>query len=417
MLGLERSLSLHGIEISDWLLHPSGHPEENTPDAVRVSGTESFEPDASDRPREQIPPPALLPNTLGTVLRWFAEELGDPAEAYYLVLLCVAASLIPSKTRLLVDPHSNRSVPPILWGGLMGDASYGQSRILGTLINPLRDLQEELYARYQQQLEDYETALRGHKKKRGSRAAGDPPDPPTPVELYTSECEAEVVAQILARQPDRGLLIDPDDLGIFLQSSGAGPGGKRDDRSLWWGLYRGAGLKRREGTTVRTLTPHPSISVIGRIRYYALRVLWSRCKRYGKDLMPCFAWARVPLRSYTATQEIPPHGLRRLLETVYRRLQASPPIQHELDEEGQQLWGSWEREINDRVLGAANHKFQLLLIETRERAARIALILHRLDAACSGVIPSVIVPAGTLDRAMEFAMWLQRQAETLLLIR
>jgi hypothetical protein len=81
MLGLERSLSLHGIEISDWLLHPSGHPGEGTPDAVRVSGTDSFEPYASDRPQEQISPPALLPNTLGAVLRWLAEVLGDPAEA------------------------------------------------------------------------------------------------------------------------------------------------------------------------------------------------------------------------------------------------------------------------------------------------------------------------------------------------
>ena len=414
MLGLERSLSRHGIEISDWLLHPSGRPEEDAPDAVRAHRTESFEPDASDRPREQIPPPALLPNTLGTVLRWFAEELGDPAEAYYLVLLCVAASLIPSKTRLLVDPHSNRSVPPILWGGLMGDASYGQSRILGTLINPLRDLQEELYARYQQQLEAYETALREHKKKKGSRATGDPPCQPTPVELLTSECEAEAVAQILARQPDRGLLIDPDDLGIFLQSSGAGPGGKRDDRSLWWGLYQGAALKRRDGNTVRTLTPHSSISVIGRIPHYALRMIWSRCKRYGNDLRPCFAWVRVPLKSYAVDKGIPPHALRRLLEAVYRRLQASPPMQHVLDEDGHQLWDDWKREIHNRVRNECNHKIQLLLIETLERAARIALVLHRLDAACIGAIPSVIVPARTLDRGMEFAMWLQCQAEDLL---
>jgi len=408
MLDLERSLSLHGIEISDWLLHPSGRPEEDTPDAD--------EPDAGDRLRDQIPPPALLPNALGAVLRWFAEELRDPAEAYYLVLLCVAASLIPSKTRLLVNPRTTSSVPPILWGGLMGDASDGQSRILGTLINPLRDLQEKLYARYQQQLEDYETASRGHEMGQRTQTTGDPPCQPTPVELRTSECEAEAVAQILARQPDRGLLIDPDDLDIFLRSSGAGPGGKRDDRSLWWGLYHGAALKRRDGNTVRTLTPHSSISVIGRIRYYGLRYLWSRCKRDNRDLRPCFAWVKVPLKSYTANREFPPHALRRLLEAVYRRLQASPPMQHVLDEEGQQLWGRWRSEIKDRALGEANSKIQLLLFETLERAARIALVLHRLDAACSGLIPSVIVPAETLDRSMEFTMWLQQQAEDLLFL-
>jgi len=414
MLGLERSLSRHGIEISGWLLHPSGRPEEDAPDAVRVSGTESFEPDAGDRLQDHISPPLLLPNALGAALRRFAEELGDPAEAYYLVLLCVAASLIPSKTRLLVNPRTDYSEPPILWGGLMGDASDGQSRILGTLINPLRDLQTELYVRYQQQLEAYEMALQEHERKREIRATGDPPDHPTLVELYTSECKAEAVFQILARQPERGLLIDLDDLGIFLRSSGARPRGRRDDSTRWWMLYQGAALKKRSGTTVCTLAPHPSISVIGRIRYYALRELWSGCKRHGMDIRPFFAWVRVPIRSYTANQEIPPHGLRRLLEAVYRRLQASPPMQHVLDEEGHQRWSNWIEDIHSLIRDERDHKIRLILNETLGRAVRIALVLHRLDAACIGVIPSVIVPASTLDRGMDFAMSLLCYAENLL---
>jgi len=416
MADLKRSLSQHGIEISDWLLPPSGHPEEDTPDAVRVSGTGSFEPDAGDRLQEQIRPPALLPNALGAVLRWFALKLKDPEVAYYLVLLCVAASLIPSKTRLRISPHSTSKVPPILWGGIMGDASCGQSRIFSTLINPLRDLQVELHDRYQQQLEDCETALREHKKEQESNTTGDPPAQPTPVELCTSEYKEKVVAQILARQPDRGLLIEPDDLGIFLQDSGAGPGGRREDRIFWWRLYHGMALKRWEIGNVCTLVPHPTISVIGRTPRYTLRELWSKCKQYGKDLRSCFAWMRVPITSYTAPKENPPHALRRLLRDVYRRLQASPPLQHVLDEEGQQLWDDWSRELHDCILNERNHKIRLLLIDTLERAARIALVLHRLDAACIGAIPTVIVPASTLDRSMQFTMWLQWEAETLLFL-
>jgi len=406
MSQLERSLSQHGIEISGWLLHPSGRTEEDAPDAD--------EPNTGDRLRDHISPPDLLPNTLGAALRWFAEGLGDLPEAYYLVLLCVAASLIPSKTRLLIYPRTDYSEPPILWGGLMGDASDGQSRILGTLINPLRDLQAELYARYQQQLEDYEMALQEHEGKRGIWATGDPPDHPTLVELYTSECKAEAIAQILARQPDRGLLIHPDDLGIFLQSSGAKPKGKQDDSTRWWMLYQGEALKKRSGTTVCTLATHPSISVIGRIRYYALRELWRGCKRYGMDIRPFFAWVGVPLGSYTANQEIPPQGLRRLLETVYRRLQASPPMQHVLDEKGYQLWDDWREEILSHIRDERDQRIRLLLDKTLGRAARIALILHRLDAACIGVIPSAIIPASTLDRGMNFAMSLLCHAEYLL---
>jgi hypothetical protein len=125
---------------------------------------------------------------------------------------------------------------------------------------------------------------------------------------------------------------------------------------------------------------------------------------------------RVPITSYTAPKENPPHALRRLLRDVYRRLQASPPLQHVLDEEGQQLWDDWSRELHDCILNERNHKIRLLLIDTLERAARIALVLHRLDAACIGAIPTVIVPASTLDRSMQFTMWLQWEAETLLFL-
>jgi hypothetical protein len=86
-------------------------------------------------------------------------------------------------------------------------------------------------------------------------------------------------------------------------------------------------------------------------------------------------------------------------------------MQHVLDEEGHQLWSCWREELLSRVRNACNYKIQILLSHALEKAARIALVLHRLDAACIGAIPSVIVPARTLDRGMGFAMWLEQQAE------
>jgi len=402
MSHLEQSLSQHGIEISGWLLPPPGLSEEGTPDADALED--------SDRPQDQIVPPALLPNTLGAMLQRFAEEIGDPAEAYYLVLLCVAASLVPSKTRLLADPHFCLSVPPILWGGLMGCSDSGY-RIINTLTCPLKDLQIEHHTHRQQRLKDRETALRACERGQKGDPTGEIPDPPIPVELWTSDCRAGVVELILAHQPDRGLLIVPNNLAKFLQKSGAWPGGRRSDRTFWWGLYNGFPLEHSSGLTFCSLTPHPSVSVIGGISHDPLRVLWTKRTRTGGDLWPCFAWVDVPPRYCTEDQESVPHSLRRLLVDVYRCLQASPPMQHVLDEEGHQLWSCWREELLSRVRNACNYKIQMLLSHALEKAARIALVLHRLDAACIGVTPSVIVPARTLDRGMGFAMWLEQQAE------
>jgi len=401
MSDLKRSLSQHGIEISGWLLPPSVSPGDGLP--------ESDAPDANGRLQVQVSPPALLPNTLGAMLRQFAERAGAPAEAYYLVLLCVAASLIPSRTSVLLDPSDKISTPPILWGGLVGDVGSGKSRIISTLTRPFKEIQAEHYARYQQQLRNYEAALQAYERRR--MVAGDPPERPTPVELYTSDCAVDVVEQILVRQPDRGLLIDLDDLAIFLQSAGVCQDERRIVRSRWQELYEGSILRIGRGVADHNPVPHPSVSVVGGIQHSDFQTLWSKRTRHGEKLWACFAWVKVPHAS--DTQDGLVYNSRTLLYTVYRRLQASPPMQHVLDEEGQQLWISWRDEVVGSSLGEGEPGIRELLLETGERAVRIALVLHRLDAACVGVIPSKILPANTLARGMEFARRLQKQAETI----
>jgi hypothetical protein len=108
----------------------------------------------------------LLPEVLDTPIRETAEALNLPVEAYYLALLSVAASCLPSQTRLVIDPSTGYEVPPVLWGGLVGDEDSTRL-ILDTLIQPLKDLQEEYHQRYQQQLKEYKAARRKRKKKRG----------------------------------------------------------------------------------------------------------------------------------------------------------------------------------------------------------------------------------------------------------
>jgi CRP-like cAMP-binding protein len=158
----------------------------------------------------------LLPEALDTPLRETAEALGLPVEAYYLALLSVAASLIPSQTRLVVDPSTGFEVPPALWSGLVGETGSGVSHILNTVTQPLKDLQEEYHQRYQHQLKEYKASRRKRKRKRG-KDAGELPKKPKPVSLYTLEHTPETVTRILDQQPDQGLLILLEELAVFLR--------------------------------------------------------------------------------------------------------------------------------------------------------------------------------------------------------
>ncbi len=441
MLEIERSLRSAGIEIAGWLLAPPDAPWENLPKdggldvvdwlengataeeilrSIRVALPDYLVADdeianlaaeVSELAQlDQASGLTLLPKDLDVPLRRIAAGLNLPVEAYYLVLLCVTAGLIPSQTRLEIDSGFQFSVPPILWGGLVGETGSGKSHIISTLTGPLDTLQAEHDIRYQRRLEEYKAALREYEKeKRKSDDAGDPPEKPVPVEFYVSDYTLEAVGQILSQQPERGLLISPDELSAFLNSMDAYRKGKGADRARWLSLYNGQSLKINRKTSDRISVHCTSVSVIGGIQPSVLQTYWREDKNPGDGLWARFAWVKVPLVPRSRTRRGATHDPQRLLEAVYRRLQALPPMRHELDKEGWQLWDKWECEFDEPLLTEPNERIRATLPKTKERAARIALILHYLDAACAGVTPSQVIPASTLARAIQFTRWLQNQ--------
>jgi hypothetical protein len=311
----------------------------------------------------------------------------------------------------MVDPRFQFLAPPILWGGLVGETGSGKSHIINTLTQPLKDLQAEYYQRYRNRLEEYKTALREYDRRKKSEDAGEPPEKPKSISLYAADYTLEAIAQILGNQPDRGLVVTPDELAVFLKSMDAYRK-KGADRAHWLNLYNGEALKVDRKTSDQVFARYTSVSVIGGIQPSILQKIWQEDQEFGDGLWSRFAWVKVPLVPRSKTNG-PIHNPRKLLETVYRRLQAFPPQQYELDEEGRQLWEKWEDEIDKLIFAEPCEQIRATLPKTKERAARIALILHCVDAACAGTTPTKIVPASTLLRAIQFTRWLFDQAKLL----
>jgi hypothetical protein len=402
MSELERSLSLHGIEISNWLLPPTEAAEEDPPNAGM--------PDAGCPPQEQASPPDLLPDSLGPTLRQYAEGIGAPAEACYWVVLCAASSLIPSQTRLVLDPYTEFEVPPILWGGLVGEARGGEYRLVNTLIRPIKDLHWDLELRYRSQLGKYKAAMR--RLRRGA-IEEDLPERPKRIRLYTNEWTIKAISQILSQQPERGLLVDADWMMKFLLGTNIWQCGRGMDLYRWLKLYDGDALKIERGTAGFIFVRYPSVSIVGGLRPYGLREFWKKCVKRSSNLWSCFAWAEVPFMHDPDDDTRPYPHPRELLTITYYRLLKFPPVQHRLDEDGLQLWNEWERDFDRRIFSEPLDLLRTVLIRTKERAARIALVLHWLDAACFGMPPSEVIPANTLGKGMELALWLEKQAEAI----
>ena len=446
MLEIEKSLRTAGIKIAGWLLAPPDAPWDDLPkgggldvvdwlengataedilSSIRVSlpahlVVDDEHADLAEEVSElaqldRASGITLLPNRLDISLRRLAENLVLPTEAYWLPLLCTAASLISSQTRLMINRYSEFSVPPVLWGGLVGEPGSGKSHILNVLTKPLKDIQAEHFTRYQHRLEEYQAALRDWERRRKNEDAGDMPKRPKPTSLYASNYTLEAIGQTLGNQPDRGLLINPDELAVFLQSMDAYRGGKGADRAHWLSLYNGDALKVDRKNSDQVFVRHTSVSVVGGIQPSVLQNLWREDKNIDDGLWSRFAWVQIPLTPTPYIEEEFLSSPCKLLERVYRRLLELPPQEHELDDEARKLWKKWNQEVDELLLSEPNERIRTTLPKTKERAARIALILHYLDAACAEdkVIPSKLIPASTLLRAIEFTRWLHDQSKLL----
>jgi CRISPR-associated protein Cmr3 len=374
MWELEHSLRQHGIEIAGWVLPPPGDPWDIGADKCEeVDGIPTVDP-ATLPIEDRDAGLAFLPYDLETSLESLAERMGHPLEAYQLAMLCVSASLISAQTRLVVDSFSGAEVPPILWGGLVGDPGSSEIFIINTVLLPLGDLQVEHNI------------------------------------LYTTDHTAREAERIFGRRPERGLLVCPSEMTSFLQSISSSRGGRGSQHSRWISLYDGNSLTIGSRTAGQTFVQCPSVSVIGRIQPSDIQHRWPVEENYSDDIWACFAWMRVRLAPIPDTRDRFFHHPRGLLEMIYRRLQTFPPAQYVLSRVGQQYWREWVEKIDGLILNEPNERIRIALSRTKERAARVALVLHCLDAAYVDIQPRMIVPADTLCRAIGFVYRLQKHA-------
>jgi len=447
MKEIECSLRQHGIEIVGWLLAPPDAPWENLPgkggldvvdwldsgatvdqiwaairqdpprqDGEPESGTQDVELLAEVEELSQLDQGSglsLLPEILESPLKRLAGWLNLPPEAYYFSLLCAAASQISNRTRLELDRGTDYNVPPILWGGIVGETGSRKTPIINAITSPLDAIQADLEQLYQARLEAYQAELREYEKNK-REAKGDPPVEPKPTDLYVSDFTLEALCQVLGRQPERGLLVSLDELASFFKSMDAYRNGKGSDRTRWLEFYNARALKVDRKTTGRVYVPQTSISIIGGIQPSVIRGLWEQDKTGEDGLWARFAWVRIPITPSPGIQEGATYDLSELLKSLYRNLGRLPDKTYRLDRQGIRIWNEWHHEIDRQILAEPSDILRASLPKTKDRAARIALVLHLIEAAVEGNRdPDTVIPAETLTKAICFARWLQGQTRLL----
>lgn len=357
----------------------------------------------------EVARPQLFGNEILDPIRYVADRLNLPHEAYISALLPTAASQLRTGTLLELNPATGFIVSPVMWVGIVGESGSKKSPILRAINHPLDNLQSESELEYQAKLEQHETELEDWSgKEKGQRGAK--PKPPCPREHYLADFTMESLGATISNQPDRGLPIYIDELARFFHSMDAYRSGKGGDRQNWLSLYDGGPLKNNRKTTGRVYAPRTNINIVGGIQPSIIEKIMMSDESSDDGLWPRFSWVRIPL---TISPGIVPGSQRSTLtETLaglYKRLNTLEPKTYVLSPEAIEGWNDWHFEIERLTLEEPSGILRSAYPKLRERAARIALIVH----AANSLTPSESISSQTLQDAIAYTRWLMGQTRLL----
>lgn len=358
---------------------------------------------------ESAPVHNLLSPRLTVPLSYRAQQFNVPLEAFIGLLLPIAASLLEVGTQLEIAASTDYRCSPILWTGLVGESGANKSPIFNTLIRPLIRLQaaaDEIYqlefAQYEDELEDWQKTS---KEERGSK-----PALPVQREYYLQDATLEAIAACSSSQPNRGVVIPIDELaGFFNGFNQYRSGGKGNDRQKFLSSYNGDAIKVNRKSGNRISLAQTSISLTGTIQPCVLRKhmadlddidgFWAR-----------FLWVPLPLSKMPPPGEGCSFDLSELLQALYRGLESLPPAIYYFDSQGQAIWRDWHNYCEDYKLAESNSALRSIYPKSKDRAARIALIAHCINAVIEGHVPEATISGELLESAIAFTKWSIGQA-------
>ena len=118
-----------------------------------------------------------------------------------------------------------------------------------------------------------------------------------------------------------------------------------------------------------------------------------------------FLWIQLPLTRMPAPGEGVSYDLSGLLRSLYQGLESLTPETYQFDQRGREIWIDWHNYCEDQKLDEANPVCRAIYPKSKERAARVALIVHCLNAVAEDQIPERIVPSNLLESAIAFTKW------------
>jgi len=419
-----------GGDIVDWI---DAHGDAAEPDGMRAeieALAQAVEPwragDADDLAYRPFPVDAL-PAPIRGFVDAGARAIGCDPSYLALPLLTAIAAAIGNTRRL--ELKRGWSVPPILWGAIVGESGTAKTPAFRLVMRPVRERQRKALERHAEEMKQYEANLARWEKdmtawKRDKDAPSDPPekpDPPRAERFIVSDTTVEALAPILLANP-RGLLLARDELagwiGSFDRYAGKGKAGA--DSANWLSMFNAESIivDRKSGIPRTIHVPQAAVCVSGGIQPAILqRALGLEHRESG--LAARLLLACPPRRAKRWTEaDIDPSAeaeLARLFDRLYE-------LQPTTDDDGEprpvlvrlsgEAKAAWIAYYNAHAAEQADLTGDMASAWSKleEYAARLALVVHYVRWAAGDVANETRLDAASMNAGIVLAKWFKHEA-------
>ncbi len=361
---------------------------------------------------ERLNPQVVFPQRLAQLMEQCAQAMPGPVEGIVMTMLAAAASCVGTHAQIFIKRSANYKQPCILRTLLVGSTGQLKTPLQAIALEPLSRLEKEAVVRFQQEQKAYRQAIAQYN---GQGGGGEEPEQPKRERFLLMDATPEKIIKVHA-ESKQGFLIHRDEWGGYVKAFNKYRNGQGDDRENDLSEYNGSMLIRDRVNDDSLFIEKSAISRTGGIQPEVLYEMMNK----GEDEDGFFArWLFAAPAFPDPYKDIINDGgkesqqLQDCLYQLYKDLRSLPEREYDLDLDAKITFQEWQHQLVDAWKAESQNRLKALYFKIEAYTARLALILHLIDAVSHQQTPSSEINGETMKKAVYLAQYFLGQAKWL----
>lgn len=369
-------------------------------------------------------PAHLLPSPLRELVTEASKAIGCDESFVALPLLSCVGATIGNTARIVVK--KGWTPPACIWTMIVGESGTAKSPAFKVAKGPIQRQQKAMLDEhsvamdgYEQEKQQYDAAIKEHKRSKSSEPPPEQPEYPQPERVVVSDTTVEALAPLLQQNP-RGLLLQRDELSGWLGGFNAYKSSQGADEAHWLSMFDGESMtvdRKGEGTRP-TFVETALVSITGGIQPSVLAKAMGREHR-ASGMASRFLIASPPRKSQLWTDEEVSESTQQAVDRLFLSLQeiqfadsASEPHYIGLDATAKRefiTFFNYHHQEQSELTGDSAAAWSKLL----GYVPRLALLIHIVKQVNAGHDIEVAADASTMRDAIGLVEWFKAEASRL----